>query len=64
MIDLKRLREDSDWYRRGAARKHTEVPIDRVLELDAARREAMSRQESLQAQQNKLAKETARRSVR
>jgi seryl-tRNA synthetase len=58
MIDLKRLREDSDWYRRGAARKHTEVPIDRVLELDAARREAMSRQESLQAQQNKLAKET------
>ena len=58
MIDLKDLRENPDRYRTGAARKQIEVDIDRLLELDASRRSAIAEQESLRAEQNKLAKES------
>ena len=58
MIDLKDLRENPDRYRTGAARKQMAVDIDRLLELDTKRREALSEQESLRAEQNRLSKET------
>jgi seryl-tRNA synthetase len=58
MIDLKDLRENPDRYRTGAARKQMTVDIDRLLELDTSRRETLAKQESLRAEQNKLAKET------
>ena len=58
MIDLKDLRENPDRYRTGAARKQMTVDIDRLLQLDADRRAALSEQETLRAEQNKLSKET------
>ncbi len=58
MIDLKLLREDPDRFRHGAARKNYTVDIDRVLELDAHRREIQTRQQTLQAEANKAAKES------
>ncbi len=57
MIDLKHLREDPEHYKRGAARKGSGVDIDRVLALDAQRRDLTTRRETLKAEQNKLAKE-------
>lgn len=58
MIDLKQLRENPDRFRTGAARKQVAVDIDRLLELDAQKRAALTEQEALQAEQNRLAKET------
>ena len=58
MIDLKDLRENPDRYRTGAQRKQVPVDIDRLLELDSSRRETLSEQETLRAEQNRLAKET------
>jgi seryl-tRNA synthetase len=57
MIDLKDLRENPERYRDGARKKRVEVDIDRILELDAQRREALSQQESLRAEQRKVEKE-------
>lgn len=57
MIDLKHLREDPEHYKKGAARKGSGVDIDRVLALDAQRRDLTTRREALKAEQNKLAKE-------
>jgi seryl-tRNA synthetase len=58
MIDLKRLREDPDRYRRGAQLKGINADIDMVLRLDADWRAALAEQESLRAEQKKLSKET------
>ena len=57
MIDLKRLREEPDFYREGAKRKRMSVDIDRALDLDARKRELQTRQQELQAEQNRAAKE-------
>jgi len=58
MIDLRDLRERPDRYRTGASRKNVAVDIDRLLELDARRRDLQGRQETLRAEQNRLAKDT------
>ena len=58
MIDLKHLREDPDRYRLGAARKGIAVDIDLVLKLDERRRSLIAEQETLRADQNRLAKES------
>lgn len=58
MIDLKDLRDNPGRYREGCEKKQIPVDIDRVLELDARRRALLSEQESLRAEQNRLAKET------
>ena len=58
MIDLKALRDDPDRFKLGAARKHTSVDIDRVVELDATLRALRTEQESLRSDQKRLAKES------
>ncbi|RNC82307.1 MAG: serine--tRNA ligase [Phycisphaera sp.] len=58
MIDLKALRENPDVYKTGAAEKQMDVDIDRVLALDSRHRELLNEQETLRAEQKKLAKET------
>jgi len=57
MIDLRLLREDPQRFADGARKKGVRVDIDRILDLDKRRREAMTEQESLRAEQNRLAKE-------
>lgn len=58
MIDLKKLRDDPERFRKGAALKKMTVEIDRLVDLDAKHREALAEMESLKAEQNKLAKES------
>ncbi len=58
MIDLRDLREHPDRYRTGARHKNVAVDIDRLLALDVSKRDLQTRQESLRAEQNRLAKET------
>ncbi|MEN0019854.1 MAG: serine--tRNA ligase [Planctomycetota bacterium] len=58
MIDLKALREDPARFREGCQLKNMPVDLDRLIELDASRREVMAKAESLRAEQKKLAKES------
>ena len=57
MIDLKQLRVDPERFKQGANDKGIDVDIDRLLELDAARRRFLSEQEARRAEQKKLGKE-------
>jgi seryl-tRNA synthetase len=58
MIDLKALRDNPARFIDGARKKGVPVDIDRLLALDASRRELMMKQESLRAEQKKISKET------
>ncbi len=58
MIDLKALRENPQRFRDGAAKKGVRVDFDRILALDEQRRRLLGEQESLRAEQNRLAKES------
>lgn len=58
MIDLKALRENPSRFIEGARKKGVEVDIDRLVSLDAERRDLMAQQEALRAEQKKLSKET------
>jgi len=58
MIDLKALRENPSRFIDGARQKGVDVDIDRLIALDAERRDLMTRQEALRAEQKRLSKET------
>ncbi|MCC7389775.1 MAG: serine--tRNA ligase [Phycisphaerales bacterium] len=58
MIDLRELREKPDRFREGCRKKRMVVNIDRLLELDASKRELGARAEQLRAEQKKLAKDS------
>lgn len=58
MIDLKQLRDNPDRFRLGAQRKNIPADIDSALELDAQRRAALTKVETLRAEQNRIAKES------
>lgn len=58
MIDLKALRENPARFIEGARRKGVEVDIDRLIALDAERRDLMGKQEALRAEQKRLSKDT------
>jgi seryl-tRNA synthetase len=61
MIDLEALRADPDRFRRGAAHKHYDPTlVDRLLETDAALRTAMTTQQELTAEKNRLGREIGR----
>lgn len=49
MIDIRLIREQPDFVRNGIARLHASAPIDQILELDAQRRDMLSRVEELKA---------------
>ncbi|MGP1272142.1 MAG: serine--tRNA ligase [Phycisphaerales bacterium] len=61
MIDLKALREDPARFAEGAALKQMPFDADRVLALDARRRELVTQQETLRAEQKQLAKDSGPR---
>ena len=55
MIDLKRLRENPDFYRKATADKQRDpVLVDKVIEIDKAKRELLGKIEALRAETNKL----------
>ena len=57
MIDLKDLRQNPEKYRKGAADKNSHVDLDALLAVDAELREAMTRQQELTAEKNRIGKE-------
>lgn len=58
MIDIKQLRENPGRFRDGCAKKGVAVDIDRILALDARRRELQTKSQDLKAEQNRIAKES------
>jgi seryl-tRNA synthetase len=56
MLDIKRLRDDPEPYRRGLARRGLADRVDELLGADARRRELTARVEELRAEQNKASK--------
>jgi seryl-tRNA synthetase len=54
MLDIKFIRENKDIVKAGAAKKHVEIDIDLLLDLDEKRLALMSRTEALRSEQNKM----------
>ena len=54
MLDIKFIRENSDVVKLAAKKKHIDIDIDRLLEVDAARREKMTELEEKKAEQNRM----------
>ena len=54
MLDIKFIRENKDIIKEGAKKKHIEVEIDKLLEIDEKRLEILSRVEFLRGEQNKM----------
>ena len=57
MLSLQLIREQPDVVRKALAARHTEAPLDEVLELDVRRRDLMSETERLRAEQNAASKQ-------
>jgi seryl-tRNA synthetase len=57
MIDLKDLRENPERYRRAAKLKRIDVDIDKLLTLDAQRRQLDAERQQLTAEKNALGKQ-------
>ena len=54
MLDIKFIRENKDVIKEGAKKKHIEVDIDKLLEIDQKRLDLLSRVEFLRGEQNKM----------
>ncbi|MBS1245552.1 MAG: seryl-tRNA synthetase, partial [Chloroflexi bacterium] len=57
MLDLNIIREHPDQVRQAMALRHTDAPIDDILELDVRRRSLLAQVEKLKAQRNAVSKE-------
>ena len=57
MLDIKFIIENPGLIKKGAAKKHVEVRIDKIEELYNKRNEKLQQVESLRARQNKVSKE-------
>lgn len=52
MLDIKFIRENKDLVIAGAKKKHLEVDVEKLLDVDAARRALLSEVEAMRAKQN------------
>ncbi len=59
MIDIKRLRKETDRVARALARRGIEAPLDRFRELDGERRRLLVAVEEMKAQRNQASEEIA-----
>lgn len=59
MIDIRRIKENPEGVKAGFRAKEVDCDetVDRILELDAARRAAIAETEAMKAEQNKVSKE-------
>ena len=57
MIDLKALRENPERFAEGARLKNIDIDINRILELDTARRAAVTEGEQARAEQKAISKQ-------
>src|SRR3989344_5373881 len=54
MLDIKFIRENLDFVKAGAKKKHIEVDLDALMTLDEKRRELTGQLETKKAEQNKV----------
>lgn len=54
MLDIKFIRENADLVKMGAQKKHIEVDIDRLLEVDEQRRVLRQQMDDRKAEQNRM----------
>src|SRR3989344_5625038 len=54
MLDIKFIRDNVDLVKEAARKKRVEVDIDRLIEVDAKRRELQSQSDELNRQRNEL----------
>src|SRR5262245_60042791 len=57
MLDIRFIREHHDLVQGGARKKHIDIDIQQLLELDEQRRGLISKVESLKALRNKTSKD-------
>ncbi len=57
MLDIKFIRENPKIVKEGCQKKHVNVDIDRLLEVDKKRRETLGALEDMRAQKNKASRE-------
>lgn len=60
MLDIKFIRENADKVRDGARKKHFNVDLDRLLDLDEQRRKLITRGDELKAEMNTQSKAVSR----
>jgi seryl-tRNA synthetase len=60
MLSLDLIRKDADGVRRALARRHQDVSLDQILDLDARRRAAVTEGDQLRAKRNEVSKQIAR----
>ena len=60
MLDIRLVREQPEMVRAAAAAKNVEAPVERILALDAERRDAITRVEALKAERNEGSKHISR----
>lgn len=56
MLDIKFIRENKDVVAAGAKKKHTDIDLDRLLEVDDRRKELLKAIEDKRAEQNEVSK--------
>lgn len=57
MLDIKRIRQNPEEVKNLLARRHGNLPIDELLELDEKRRKVLIKVEEMKARQNAVSKE-------
>jgi seryl-tRNA synthetase len=60
MLDIKRIRMDSEGVLRALAKRHGNFPIEQLLKLDEERRTILVEVEEMKAEQNRVSKEVPR----
>lgn len=60
MLDIKFIRENKEIVKEAVRKKHIEVDIDRLIEVDAERRKKISSFEEKKAEQNKVSEEISK----
>jgi len=57
MLDIKYIRENPEFVKKAVADRHDDAPIDKILELDAQRRQKVGELDSLRQQRKAVSKE-------
>ncbi len=60
MLDIKRIRMDTEGVKKALAKRHGDYPIEKLIKLDEERRAVLVKAEDMKAEQNKVSKDIPR----
>lgn len=60
MFDINLIRTDAEAVKRGLQRKHVDADVDRILDMDARRRELVTQRDDLRKKRNDLSKQVGK----